>query len=246
MVEIPGTEADESLAHIERRGGGDPTPPPVMPLAMPMIGWHDKDADAKASEKYFHRQNLVTPMEVGADGRAPIDPYENVRVLIQAKPKLVMQECPLDPDMECEGRHEGLGVSGQPSDLSEEPIPYTLTNRATVADIPTFEDRPVWAKPFTPLEEGGVFGDQLFQVYAEAFNLCLRKHKDYGPLNIARAPGGPLNGLRVRMWDKFARINHLVDNGATPENESLRDSFVDMLNYSAIALMVLDGNWPSE
>jgi len=46
------------------------------------------------------------------------------------------------------------------------------------------------------------------------------------------------------MHDKTARINHLIDSGATPENESLRDSFIDLLNYSAIALMVLDGNWP--
>jgi len=26
----------------------------------------------------------------------------------------------------------------------------------------------------------------------------------------------------------------------------LRDSFIDLLNYSAIALMVLDGNWPRD
>jgi hypothetical protein len=44
----------------------------------------------------------------------------------------------------------------------------------------------------------------------------------------------------------MSRINHLIDNGATPENESLRDSFLDMLNYSVIAMMVLDGDWPTE
>jgi hypothetical protein len=26
----------------------------------------------------------------------------------------------------------------------------------------------------------------------------------------------------------------------------LRDSFIDLLNYSAIALMVLDGKWPRD
>jgi len=84
----------------------------------------------------------------------------------------------------------------------------------------------------------------MWQVLDSAGNLLLSKHKDYGPTNISRSPGGPLNGLRVRMHDKTARINHLIDSGATPENESLRDSFVDLLNYSAIALMVIDGNWP--
>ena len=77
-----------------------------------------------------------------------------------------------------------------------------------------------------------------------AADLLLKKHKDYGKRNITDAPGGPLNGLRVRIHDKVARINNLIDSGATPENESLRDSFVDLLNYSAIALLVLDDKWP--
>lgn len=90
------------------------------------------------------------------------------------------------------------------------------------------------------------FAADMWEVFDSAGNLLLKKHKDYGPTNISKSPGGALNGLRVRMWDKTARINHLIDNGATPENESLRDSFLDLLNYSAIALMVLDGKWPAE
>lgn len=82
--------------------------------------------------------------------------------------------------------------------------------------------------------------------YNDALEILIKKQSDYGPKNIALAPGGPINGLRVRMHDKMSRINHLVDSGATPENESLRDSFLDMMNYSAIALMVLDGDWPNE
>lgn len=82
------------------------------------------------------------------------------------------------------------------------------------------------------------------RVFVDAETLLLRKHADYGPTNISRSPGGPLNGLRVRMWDKIARINNLIDSGVAPENESLRDSFMDLLNYSAIALLVLDGDWP--
>jgi hypothetical protein len=86
----------------------------------------------------------------------------------------------------------------------------------------------------------------MWEVLDAAGNLLIKKHKDYGPTNISLSPGGPLNGLRVRMHDKIARINHLIDSGATPENESLRDSFIDLLNYSAIALMVLDGTWPRD
>ena len=78
-------------------------------------------------------------------------------------------------------------------------------------------------------------------------NLLLKKHKDYGPKNISQSPGGPLNGLRVRMWDKIARINHLLDNKVNnPQNESLEDSFADLANYAIIGLMVLKGQWPTE
>jgi hypothetical protein len=97
------------------------------------------------------------------------------------------------------------------------------------------------------MPDDGIFG--LFErdvraVLAEAGDLLLRKHHDYGSRNISQSPGGPLNGLRVRMWDKTARINNLIDSDVEPSNESLRDSFIDLLNYSAIALLVLDGKWP--
>jgi hypothetical protein len=88
------------------------------------------------------------------------------------------------------------------------------------------------------------FEESLSKVFTEAQDLLLRKHHDYGPTNIGRSPGGPLNGIRVRLWDKQARINNLIDKGAEPANESLRDSFLDLMNYAAIALVVMDGNWP--
>ena len=120
-------------------------------------------------------------------------------------------------------------------------------NTDYTADTNTFIDN----TPPTPEDMGKAFranqfAADMWEIFDSAGNLLLKKHKDYGPTNISRSPGGPLNGLRVRMWDKTARLNHLIDSGATPENESLRDSFLDLLNYSAIALMVLDGKWPND
>ena len=80
----------------------------------------------------------------------------------------------------------------------------------------------------------------------ELTSLLVSKHRDYGPKNISLAPGGAINGLRVRMHDKLARINNLVDSGADPEHESLEDSFKDMANYAIIGLLVLRGQWDSE
>ena len=86
----------------------------------------------------------------------------------------------------------------------------------------------------------------LGQLTKELNDLLLSKHKDYGPKNISQAPGGAINGLRVRMHDKLARINNLVDSGATPEHESLEDSFKDMANYAIIGLLVLRNRWDNE
>jgi len=80
----------------------------------------------------------------------------------------------------------------------------------------------------------------------ELSELLLSKHRDYGPKNISLAPGGPVNGLRVRMHDKLARINNLVDSGADPQHESLEDSFKDMANYAIIGLLVLRGQWDED
>jgi hypothetical protein len=88
------------------------------------------------------------------------------------------------------------------------------------------------------------FIQDVWRILDTAGNLLISKHHDYGPKNIAHSPGGALNGLRVRMWDKVARINNLIDSNVAPSNESLRDSFLDLLNYSAIAMMVLDKTWP--
>jgi hypothetical protein len=83
----------------------------------------------------------------------------------------------------------------------------------------------------------------LANISKELSELLLSKHKDYGPKNISQAPGGAINGLRVRMHDKLARINNLIDSGASPEHESLEDSFKDMANYAIIGLLVLRGKW---
>jgi hypothetical protein len=90
------------------------------------------------------------------------------------------------------------------------------------------------------------FEDDVTDTTSKLIDLLISKHNDYGPKNISQSPGGPLNGLRVRMWDKLARINNLVDNDVAPEHESLEDSFKDMANYAIIGLLVLQGKWPSE
>jgi hypothetical protein len=87
------------------------------------------------------------------------------------------------------------------------------------------------------------FEYEVGAAFQELLDLLLSKHKDYGPKNISDAPGGAINGLRVRMHDKLARINNLYDNKNNPKHESFEDSFKDMANYAIIGLLVLRGKW---
>jgi len=83
----------------------------------------------------------------------------------------------------------------------------------------------------------------LQYILAELEQMMVKKHKDYGPMNIAGAPGGAMNGLRVRMYDKLARLNNLADTGDTPNYESIEDTLIDLANYAIIGLLVQRGQW---
>ena len=85
--------------------------------------------------------------------------------------------------------------------------------------------------------------EDLFIIGNELQTIMLKKHADYGPMNISGAPGGAMNGLRVRMYDKLARLNNLIDTGDTPNYESIQDSFIDLANYAIIGLLVQRGQW---
>ena len=87
------------------------------------------------------------------------------------------------------------------------------------------------------------FEEDVRIIYDELMSVLIKKHKDYGAKNIADAPGGALNGLRVRIHDKTARINNLIDFQRKAEYESLEDSFKDLANYAIIALLVLRDKW---
>ena len=82
------------------------------------------------------------------------------------------------------------------------------------------------------------------QYYSDLLKVLVDKQRDYGPKNISEAPGGPINGLLVRMNDKMQRlINLTYENPNDPAYESIKDSYADLANYCVIAMMVLDNKW---
>lgn len=80
-------------------------------------------------------------------------------------------------------------------------------------------------------------------IASKCIAIMVIKNKDYGPNSISNAPGGALNGLNVRLHDKIERLNNLLSNKKEPNNESIRDTFVDIVNYGIISLLVLDNRW---
>lgn len=71
-------------------------------------------------------------------------------------------------------------------------------------------------------------------VSADIHKILVRKQKDYGPENIRRFGR---QGLMVRLHDKVARLENLTNLGTQPENESVQDTFIDIIGYCAIGIM---------
>lgn len=87
----------------------------------------------------------------------------------------------------------------------------------------------------------------LMNTADEVVDVVVSKQKDYGSANINKSPFGPVKGLTVRLYDKVARLANLSDlTDKDPENESLRDTFLDIAGYGLIGLMILDQTFPEE
>ena len=79
--------------------------------------------------------------------------------------------------------------------------------------------------------------DQLIDVQKESLELFRKKNMDYGD---TFATYGPV-GVIVRMGDKIKRLLSISKKGITLiDSESLRDTLIDLHNYSAMAIMLID------
>jgi Nucleotide modification associated domain 1 len=78
---------------------------------------------------------------------------------------------------------------------------------------------------------------QMINVQNEALKLFKKKNTDYGD---AFANYGAI-GVIVRMGDKIQRLMSISNSGINLVNtESLRDTLIDLHNYAAMAIMLID------
>jgi len=81
--------------------------------------------------------------------------------------------------------------------------------------------------------------NQMIAVQKEALELFKKKNADYGD---AFATYGTV-GVMVRISDKLQRfVNINKTNVSLVNDESLRDTLLDLHNYAAMAIMLLDND----
>jgi hypothetical protein len=78
---------------------------------------------------------------------------------------------------------------------------------------------------------------QLKKIQQEALELFTKKNADYGD---AFAKFGVI-GVLMRIEDKIQRALSITKNGVNlVDDETLRDTMIDLHNYSAMTMMLLD------
>jgi len=79
--------------------------------------------------------------------------------------------------------------------------------------------------------------EQLTTIQREANNLFKKKNADYGD---AFAEYGTV-GILVRMGDKIKRFQSITNKGINlVDDEKLRDTLIDLHNYAAMGIMLID------
>lgn len=80
---------------------------------------------------------------------------------------------------------------------------------------------------------------QLSAIQKEGLELFTKKNQDYGD---AFAMYGPI-GVLVRIGDKIQRLQSITNKGINLiEDEKIRDTLIDLHNYAAMAIMLMDEN----
>ena len=81
--------------------------------------------------------------------------------------------------------------------------------------------------------------NQFKTVQKEALDLFSKKNADYGD---AFSNFGPV-GVIVRMGDKINRLSNVTKSNITLiKTETVRDTLIDLHNYAAMAIMLMDEN----
>ena len=122
-------------------------------------------------------------------------------------------------------------------------IDASETKRGHILDLVKPHD---WTPP--PIEEileaqvsGSAFTGRMGPL-DEAWKIRLSKEADYQRSGVTRAdyfPFGMTSYVQM-IWLKCQRLRSLHDTPGDPENESIRDTLLDLINYASFAIEAID------
>ena len=98
--------------------------------------------------------------------------------------------------------------------------------------------------PMSVIEEKPeVNGESRFRfITEEMVTLYSKKNADYGDAFTQSLDEDGLLVSKIRIKDKLNRFSQLIDNDALVNDESMRDTLIDLANYTVMTLMWLDEN----
>lgn len=98
----------------------------------------------------------------------------------------------------------------------------------------------------------GTFQQVFADIFQEAFDLMIAKHRSYGPANVAelgfhgvfsRLASDKVERLRNAMNGRVVKGKVELDFSETLADESVDDTLLDCLNYAAILIALKRGLW---
>lgn len=96
------------------------------------------------------------------------------------------------------------------------------------------------------------FEEVFHGIFKEAFDLLVDKQRSYGPKNVeelgffgvfSRLASDKVERLRNAMNGKVAKGRVEIDLTETLSDESIEDTLLDLMNYSAILIALKRGLW---
>ena len=120
----------------------------------------------------------------------------------------------------------------------------TLNGAIDRLDSPTFAPSlPAWWRALLRLALSRVALEKQLteaEALAHVADVVYSKQRDYGHGNIAKFG---MTGIIIRTNDKYERLANLISKNRDPSNEPLVDTWVDLVGYSIIALMWIEGTF---
>lgn len=85
---------------------------------------------------------------------------------------------------------------------------------------------------------------EMEAIFKELLELYSKKNKDYGNSFDKSLDEDGLIVLKIRLGDKFNRFSSLIKNNYVyeVEEESLRDTLIDLANYAVMGIRWMDNN----